>query len=411
MKAAEKTSIEKFDDKNLKIRTLEEEDNKKAVITHYLHNLHNDVKNHYEEEALTYLNEIAAEKNGKKNTDLFADPAVKQLKSEVENVPFKTSKKSDFKFIDLFAGIGGFRIALQNIGGECVYTSEWNADSKKTYQANFGEFPFGDITQKSIKNYIPDDFQILCAGFPCQAFSIAGNRKGFHDTRGTLFFDLEKIIETKRPKVVFLENVKNLVSHDKGNTFKVILEILEEKLGYKAYTKVLNSSTHANVPQNRERIFIIAFDKEQVPNHGDFKFPEAIPLTRTIHDILEKGKQADNLYYKKDHQYYPELEKTITSKDTIYQWRRVYVRENKSQVCPTLTANMGTGGHNVPLILDDYGIRKLTPKECFAFQGYPMDKYILPNIANSKLYMQAGNSVTTPLIERISQEILNVLLP
>jgi DNA (cytosine-5)-methyltransferase 1 len=409
MKVAEQKISNELEYKNLKIKKLEEEDNKDAVITHYFHTNYKEVKNHYKEEALKYLDNVVEYENKEESINYVSDSAIQQLLYEVTNVPFKTPENSTFKFIDLFAGIGGFRIALQNIGGECVYTSEFNKDSQKTYFANFGQIPFGDITKKSIKNYIPDNFQILCAGFPCQAFSIAGNRKGFQDTRGTLFFDVEKIIEEKRPKVVFLENVKNLVSHDKGNTFKVILEILEEKLGYKAYTKVLNSSTHANVPQNRERIFIVAFDKEQVPNHGDFKFPEPIPLTKTIHDILEKGKQADNLYYKKNHQYYPELEKTITSKDTIYQWRRVYVRENKNQVCPTLTANMGTGGHNVPLILDDYGIRKLTPKECFAFQGYPMDKYILPNIANSKLYMQAGNSVTTTLIERISQEILNVL--
>jgi len=409
MKMKEQISIEEFDGKKFKIRTVEEDDNKKAVVTHYLHNLRNGVKKHYEKEAIKYLNEIVEYKNEEEKLNLVSDSAIQQLLYEVENVPYPTPQDYKFKFIDLFAGVGGFRIALQNVGGKCVYTSEWNVDSQKTYRANFGEFPFGDITKKSTKNYIPEDFQVLCAGFPCQAFSIAGNRKGFQDTRGTLFFDLEKIIENKRPKVVFLENVKNLVSHDKGKTFKVILEILEEKLGYKAYTKILNSSTHANVPQNRERIFIVAFDTEQVPNHGDFKFPEPIPLTKTIHDILEKGKQADNLYYKKDHQYYPELKKTMTSKDTIYQWRRVYVRENKSQVCPTLTANMGTGGHNVPLILDDYGIRKLTPKECFAFQGYPMDKFILPNIANSKLYMQAGNSVTTPLIERISNEIIKLL--
>jgi len=408
MKMKEQISIEEFDGKKFKIRTVEEDDNKKAVVTHYLHNLSNGVKKHYEEEAIKYLNEIVEYKNEEEKLNLVSDSAIQQLLYEVENVPYPTPQDYKFKFIDLFAGVGGFRIALQNVGGKCVYTSEWNVDSQKTYRANFGEFPFGDITKKSTKNYIPDDFQVLCAGFPCQAFSIAGNRKGFQDTRGTLFFDLEKIIETKRPKVVFLENVKNLVSHDKGKTFKVILEILEEKLGYKAYTKILNSSTHANVPQNRERIFIVAFDREQVPNHEDFKFPEPIPLTKTIHDILEKGKQADNLYYKKDHQYYPELVKTMTSKDTIYQWRRIYVRENKSQVCPTLTANMGTGGHNVPLILDDYGIRKLTPKECFSFQGYPMEKFILPNIANSKLYMQAGNSVTTPLIERISNEIIKV---
>ncbi|WP_321539759.1 DNA cytosine methyltransferase [Flavobacterium piscinae] len=170
---------------------------------------------------------------------------------------------------------------------------------KKTYRANFGETPFGDITKEYTKDYIPSDFQVLCAGFPCQAFSIAGYRKGFHDTRGTLFFDIEKIVEKHRPKVVFLENVKNLVSHDNGNTFKIIIEILEEKLGYKTYTKVLNSSTHANVPQNRERIFIVAFDPKQVTNHNNFKFPEPIPLTKTIHDVLEKGKQAEYLYYKK----------------------------------------------------------------------------------------------------------------
>jgi DNA (cytosine-5)-methyltransferase 1 len=326
-----------------------------------------------------------------------------------EKIPFPTPEKPEFEFIDLFAGIGGFRIALQNTGGKCVYTSEWNIAAQKTYETNFGEIPFGDITLEETKDAIPKNFDILCAGFPCQAFSIAGYRKGFHDTRGTLFFDLEKIIEKHKPKVVFLENVKNLLSHDKGNTFKIILEILEEKLGYKVYSKVLNSATHANIPQNRERIFIVGFDPNQVPNHEDFEFPEPIPLTKTIHAILEKGQQSENLYYQKDHQYYPELEKTMTSRDTIYQWRRVYVRENKSQVCPTLTANMGSGGHNVPLILDDFGIRKLSPKECFAFQGYPMQTYILPKLANSKLYMQAGNSVTTTLIERIALEIVAVL--
>ena len=405
----ETISIDEFDGKKFKIRFVEEDDNRKAILTHYLHNFHNGIKDHFEKEATEYLNQIIEYKNEEDNLLIASDIALQQLLFEVENVPFPTPENYTFKFIDLFAGIGGFRIALQNVGGKCVYTSEWNADAKTTYKANFGEVPFGDITKDYTKNYIPNNFDVLCAGFPCQAFSIAGYRKGFHDTRGTLFFELEKIIETKRPKVVFLENVKNLVSHDNGNTFKVILETLEQKLEYKAYTKILNSSSHANVPQNRERIFIVAFDTKQVENHADFKFPEPIPLTKTIHDILEKGRKDDNLYYKKDHPYYPELKKIMTSKDTIYQWRRVYVRENKSNVCPTLTANMGAGGHNVPLVLDDYGIRKLTPKECFGFQGYPLDKYILPNIANSKLYMQAGNSVTTTLIERISNEILKVL--
>tara|TARA_R110001599_G_scaffold57341_1_gene157653 strand:+ start:3211 stop:4434 length:1224 start_codon:yes stop_codon:yes gene_type:complete len=400
-------SIEDFSNKSYKIR-LVEKDESTAILTHYLHNFKNGVKKHYEKVALKTLDDFLVYKQENEELNCVEEDALQQLLFEVENVPFPTPENYTFKFIDLFAGIGGFRLAMQNVGGKCVFTSEWEPSAKKTYRQNFGEVPFGDITKESVKNFIPKEFDVLCAGFPCQAFSIAGNRKGFADTRGTLFFDIEQIVEKHKPKVVFLENVKNLVSHDKGNTFKTIISVLEDKLGYKVFTNVLNSMTHANIPQNRERIFIIAFDPNQVENYADFKFPSEIQLTRNIHDILEKGKQDEKLYYKKDHAYYPELKKTITSKDTVYQWRRVYVRENKSNVCPTLTANMGTGGHNVPLIKDNFGIRKLTPKECFLFQGYP-ENYILPNIANSKLYMQAGNSVTTTLVERISNEIIKVL--
>lgn len=380
-------------------------DEYKAILTHYLQNVKPVEELSYEKDALQIIDRLVAEP-GK---ELSKKSLLQQLSNEANDIPFPAPKKTDFTFIDLFAGIGGFRIAMQNVGGKCVYTSEWNADAKKTYFENFGEVPFGDITQDQVKNYIPKRFDVLCGGFPCQAFSIAGYRKGFAETRGTLFFDIQQIVEKHRPKVVFLENVKNLVSHDGGKTFKVIVEILQEKLGYRVFYKVLNSMTHANVPQNRERIFIVAFDPKKVKNYQDFEFPKPVELTRTIHDLLEQGKQEDKYYYKKDHQYYPELEKTMLKKDTVYQWRRVYVRENKSNVCPTLTANMGAGGHNVPLIKDDFGIRKLTPKECFAFQGYPMDKYILPPLANSKLYMQAGNSVTTTLVERISEEIVKVL--
>jgi DNA (cytosine-5)-methyltransferase 1 len=401
----QKISIEEFDGKKYQIRLVEPE--QKALITHYLHNVKNGVSGHYEKDALNFLRKFVEYKN-EDNKLIVEEDALQQLLFEVENVPFPTPENYSFKFIDLFAGIGGFRLALQNIGGKCVYTSEWENAAKKTYRENFGEIPFGDITKESTKNYIPNQFDLLCAGFPCQAFSIAGKRKGFADTRGTLFFDTEQIIAKHRPKVVFLENVKNLVSHDKGNTFKTIIEILEQKLGYKAYSSVLNSMTHANIPQNRERIFIVAFDPNQVKNWSKFKFPEKIELTKTIHDILEKGKQESKYYYQEEHKYYPELEKTMTSKDTVYQWRRVYVRENKSNVCPTLTANMGTGGHNVPLIKDNFGIRKLTPRECFSFQGYP-ENYILPNLAASKLYKQAGNSVTTTLVERIAREIINIL--
>lgn len=401
-------SIEEFDSKNYQIRVVEKIEEEKAILTHYLNNLKSENITLYKTKAKQVLKNYISFKNNEK-INIVEEEALQRLLFEVENVPFPSPKNYKFEFIDLFAGVGGFRIALQNVGGKCVYTSEWNDGAKKTYRENFGEIPFGDITKDSVKHYIPKNFDVLCAGFPCQAFSIAGYQKGFSDTRGTLFFDIEQIIEKHRPKVVFLENVKNLVSHDKGKTFKVILEILEEKLGYKVYHKVLNSMTHANVPQNRERIFIVAFDPNQVKDYENFKFPEEIKLTKTIHDVLEQGKQNDKYYYSPNHQYYPELEKTMTKKDTVYQWRRVYVRENKSNVCPTLTANMGAGGHNVPLIKDDYGIRKLTPKECFAFQGYPMHKYVLPPIADSKLYMQAGNSVTTTLIERIANQIIKIL--
>ena len=323
--------------------------------------------------------------------------------------PFPEQANTTFKFIDLFAGVGGFRMALQNIGGSCVFSSEWNNHAQTTYQINYGETPVGDITNSNNKAQIPEKFDILCGGFPCQAFSIAGNQKGFQETRGTLFFDIAEIAEKHQPKVIFLENVKNLVSHDKGNTFDVIKNTLKN-LGYALYYKVLNSMLHANVHQNRERIFIVAFHESKVPNHAEFEFPNEIPLTKTIHDLLEREKVDAKYYYKPDHMYYPKLQESMTSRDTLYQWRRVYVRENKSNVCPTLTANMGAGGHNVPLLVDNFGIRKLTPKECFAFQGYPVDKMVFPEkMANSALYMQAGNSVTMPLIQRIGEQIVKVI--
>lgn len=401
-------NIEEFDGKSFQIQVFEPESS--ALVTHYLHNFRNGIKTFYEKSALESLNNFIEYKQKSENKNIIAEDAMQMLLFEVENVPFPTPEKYDFKFIDLFAGIGGFRLALQNKNGRCIFTSEFEPYAKKTYRENFGQTPFGDITTNYVKSNIPNNekIDILCAGFPCQAFSIAGYQKGFEDKRGNLFFDIEKIAKEHRPKVLFLENVKNLVSHDNGNTFKTIVEILENKLGYKVFHKVLNSMTHANIPQNRERIFIIAFDPKQVENYKDFKFPSEIPLTKTIHDILEKGKQDEKYYYKKDHKYYPELEKTMTKNDTVYQWRRIYVRENKSNVCPTLTANMGSGGHNVPLIKDKFGIRKLTPRECFSFQGFPKN-YVLPKIADSKLYMQAGNSVTMPLIERITEQILKVL--
>lgn len=313
-------------------------------------------------------------------------------------------------FIDLFAGVGGFHLAFTkaNSSAHCLFASEIDSSAQKTYHLNFPKtLLFGDITLKEMQDNIPQHFDILCAGFPCQAFSIAGYQKGFNDIRGTLFFEIAKITQKYKPKVLFLENVKNFKNHNKGQTFSTIKKILEN-LGYAVYDEILNSATHANIPQNRERIFIVAFDKNQVKNHGNFTFPKPIKLTKTIHDCLDRNKQEDIFYYTAKSKYYEWLEKEVIKQDTIYQLRRIYIRENKSKLCPTLTANMGTGGHNVPIIKDDFGIRKLTPRECFNFQGYPKS-FKLPNIANSKLYMQAGNSITYPLVKKIANEILKVL--
>lgn len=323
-------------------------------------------------------------------------------------IPFPNPPAGAFTFIDLFAGIGGFRIACQNIGGRCVFSSEWDAKAQQTYAYNFGDTPHGDITLEETKQAIPDGFDLLCAGFPCQAFSIAGNRLGFDDTRGTLFFDVAEIIRRKRPRGVFLENVKNLQSHDKGKTFKVIKATLEE-LGYAVYHNVMSPDKYADIPQNRERIFIVCFDMEQVPHHANFKFPEPVEPTRTIRECIDDTVDDDRYFYTEKMSHFDELKNAIKSYDTIYQWRRVYVRENKSNLCPTLTANMGEGGHNVPLILTRKGIRKLTPKECLNFQGYPQEYMFPEGMANSACYKQAGNSVAVPLIQRVCQQILQVL--
>ncbi|MCH6236116.1 DNA cytosine methyltransferase [Cognataquiflexum rubidum] len=411
MNLKESELIEEVFGKKFKLKIVEDLDYERAAFTHYLYSHDQPEGEIFKTKAVDYFKKLEEIRRNQEFTWEAAEEAIQySLFDYKTQVPFPEPEFPAFKFIDLFAGIGGFRLAFQSLGGKCVFTSEWDEQAKKTYFANFGEVPFGDITKEETKGFIPNNFDILCAGFPCQAFSIAGYQKGFADTRGTLFFDLEQIIEKKRPKAILLENVKNLASHDNKRTLKVILEVLEEKLGYRVVYKVLNSMTHANIPQNRERIFIVAFDPKQVKNYMDFTFPEPIPLTKTIHDIIDGNKKDENFYYSKNHMYYDRLNKSMTSTDTLYQWRRVYVRENKSNVCPTLTANMGAGGHNVPLIRDKYGIRKLTPRECFSFQGYPVSEYVFPKIANSKLYMQAGNSVTVPLIKRIGENILEVLL-
>ena len=383
-----------------------------AYLTHFIQNHKISHKLSYSQKALEIIKEVSEYLNATdEGNDIVSEPAVDysySLFSDIVHPRFPSVANPKFTFIDLFAGIGGFRIALQSLGGKCVFSSEWDANAQKTYFYNFGEIPYGDITKESIKNCIPDGFDVLCAGFPCQAFSIAGYRKGFEDTRGTLFFDVAEIIKRKHPKAVFLEIVKNLYTHDNGKTFAVIKATLEE-LGYVVYHKVMNSMEYANVPQNRERIFIVCFDPNQVKNHHQFSFPERTELTHTIHDCIDPEINDKALFYGAKFIHYEELKRDMVSMDTIYQWRRQYVRENKSNVCPTLTANMGTGGHNVPLILTKYGIRKLSPKECINFQGYPKEYQFPTSIANSAKYKQAGNSVVVPLITKVCQNIISII--
>lgn len=327
------------------------------------------------------------------------------------------NKAKLYNCISLFAGVGGIELGFKNIGFPIIYANEYNIKAVQTYENNFDlKVDSRDIRDVSVDIENNENFfkekkvNILLAGFPCQAFSIAGYQQGFKDAkgRGDLFFEIVKIIHKTTPDVIFLENVKNLKSHDKGRTYKIIEECLENE-GYTLCQAILNTMEYGNIPQNRERIYIVAFKDEKKANK--FHFPCKLKLTNTINDVIDYSKTVDKKFYYTDNNFlhYDQLKEVMTSKNTVYQWRRVYVRENKTGVCPTLTANMGTGGHNVPLILSDAGIRKLTPRECFALQGFPKD-YVLPsNMALSTLYKQAGNSVSVTVIERIARQILRVL--
>ena len=300
----------------------------------------------------------------------------------------------------LFAGIGSIELGFKNAGFDIEWANEIDKNACITYRYNHAHILYEkDLNDLATNEVAPID--ILTGGFPCQAFSIAGYQKGFRDDRGNVFFRILDFIDDLNPKVVFLENVKNLISHDKGKTFERVLYELEKVRNYTVKYKVLNSSEYGNVPQNRERIYIVAFKNKHIASK--FTFPKTKKLTKAVTDIIDST--ADEKYYYTHSRYYDQLKDEMKNKDTVYQWRRVYVRENKSKLCPTLTANMGTGGHNVPLIIDSKDIRKLTPRECARFQGYP-DSFKFPEqLANSSLYKQIGNSVSLPVIEAIAKNI------
>lgn len=317
------------------------------------------------------------------------------------------------KCASFFSGVGGIDKGFENTGFfKTIYANEIDEYPVRTFEKNFKiKVDCRDI--RNIDSSEIPDFQLMLAGFPCQAFSIAGYRKGFDDDkgRGTLFFELLRIIKNKQPQILFLENVKNLVGHDSGNTFSTIIDKLKSE-NYNIKYAVLNAMEYGNIPQNRERIYIVAFkSKAQFKN---FEFPLPIKLTTKLEDIIDFKNAKDEKYYYTKGKYkgdiYEKLCEAMDDSKSVYQWRRKYVRKNMSGVIPTLTANQGEGGHNVCIIKTPYGIRKMTPHECFNAQGFPTDFRLPTNMSDARLYKQAGNSVCVSVIERIAENIKNAIL-
>lgn len=324
----------------------------------------------------------------------------------IRNIENQEKQQKSFRTLDLFAGVGGIRLGFEKAGFETVFANDFEKQCKDTYDLNFKS---SKLIVEDIRKIGVDDlpeFDFVLGGFPCQAFSIAGYRKGFDDDkgRGNLFFDIARILKSRKPEGFLLENVKNLKGHDGGKTFKIIMQALED-LGYHIKSKVLNSMEYGNIPQNRERIYIAGFKKKEYIEK--FNFPKPKNLKIKIADLLEKS--VSEKYYYNGKPLYAKLKDFVKEEGKVYQWRRKYVRENKKGICPTLTANMGMGGHNVPIIKDKKGIRKLTPLECFRIQGFPKE-FSLPNkLADSALYKQAGNSVTVTVVEAVAKEMMKAM--
>lgn len=415
---------EEVDDNGLKIYGETSYENQIAALSHYLHTTdftdlegtHIEVQER-RNELMALIREFLEHKD---RLDDFSDediakaadnPLEFDLFREFYQVPFPDPQQPAFTFIDLFAGMGGFRLAMQAQGGKCVFSSEWNKYAQRTYLANFGEVPFGDITKEVTKNYIPEHFDVLCAGFPCQPFSIAGVSKkkslgretGFKDkTQGTLFFDVADIISRHRPKAFFLENVKNLTSHDKGNTFRVIKETLEE-LRYSVHYLVMDGQTY--VPQHRERIMIVGFDEDRYHGEEVFTFPEQHQATRSIQEILD-----------------PNIDPKYTLSDKLWAYLQNYAEKHRAKgngfgyglvdlngISRTLSARYYKDGSEI-LIPQGEGLnpRKLSPRECARLMGYP-DEYILSAVSDVQAYRQCGNSVVVPLITAVSEQLVQTM--
>ena len=382
-----------------------------AILTHYV-----VTKNPIYKERAYEITET--------NPSQFNEPevlyqAVQKNLFSATDIPFPGPENGaeKFTFIDLFAGIGGFRLALQNVGGLCVYSSEYDKYAQKTYFANFGETPFGDITKDEVKAFIPKKFDILCGGFPCQPFSIAGVSKknslgrkhGFEDEKqGNLFFHVAEIIQEHRPRAFFLENVKNLVSHDKGNTFKVIKETLLE-LGYSFDHRVLNGKHF--VPQHRDRTIMVGFDKKVFGEDikFDFNLVELPEANHQIKSILKK--EVDPKYTLSDHlwNYLQEYAKKHKLKGNGFGFGLV----NLDGISRTMSARYYKDGAEILIPQNGSSPRRLTPDECAALQGYPVNKgkksFRIP-VSDNQAYKQFGNSVVTPLIQAVGKELSNIII-
>ncbi len=304
------------------------------------------------------------------------------------------------RLVDLFSGTGAFTHAFESTGKvRCVFANDFSEYSKKIYDANFSDHSLNtsDLCNLNVQTDIPAH-DILTAGFPCQPFSVAGMRKGFEDPRSNVFWKILEIVDHHKPKCIVLENVKNLVSHDEGKTFETITSSLLQR-GYYIEYRVLDTAKVTDVPHHRERIYIVCWLGSRQPSVLSF---EESNQTKSIVEFLEENEVAQKYYYST-----PWADQ-VTKEGVVYQYRRVYVRENKKGLCPTLTANMGSGGHNVPLIKDPNtkNVRKLTPRECFNLQGFP-STYVLPvKISDAQLYKLAGNAVSLPVVTKIAHALL-----
>ncbi len=312
-------------------------------------------------------------------------------------------------FIDLFAGTGAFSYVLEKNGFTCVFANDMIQSSQKIYELNnyHKVFKLKDMNNLDVQKDIPRH-QIMTSGFLCQPFSISGKQLGFQDERTNSFWKMIEILKFHKPEIIILENVKNLQSHDNGNTFKIIMENLTSN-GYHVKTKILDTCKITKIPQHRERIYIVGFLNQEKYNLFNFNFP--IVENVKISELLEENI-PDKYYYHERLKVYNTVKESVIkhiNENTIYQYRRYYVRDNKSNCCPTLTANMGGGGHNVPLLRDNRGIRKLTPRECFNLQGFPRDYKLPKDLSDSALYQLAGNAISVPVVELIVEKLKQII--